>query len=1132
VRIYDRALSEAEVQGDGAAPLQTPQKAPVAAYSFDEGEGEAVQDLTGTGHTASIEGANWTDRGRYGGAMEFDREEEDFLRIAAAEDLDGSEELTVEAWVRPTANPFIASLVMKEREGSGADYSWTLDQQSSQVASGYFMQTEEGMVASGEGALPLATWTHVAVTDDGAHNRLYLNGELVDTAPAIEFDGHGEIRIGGNAAFASQWFDGRIDELRIYDRALSESEVRSDAAAPLQTPQRTPVAAYSFDEGEGSTVTDLSGGEHNGTVEGAEWARGRYGSSLKFDGEDMVTVPASEDLDLTEAFTLEVWIKPEAEGEYGHLFAKEDTAEEQTAYVITKHEDRLLAKLGFPGVEEQSPSETLEIGPWQHVAATYDGGRVRLYIDGELVGDAGVEDIRSTDGALRIGGADLWWSDEGFKGRIDEVRIYNRALTAGEIAADRLAPLRTPTTGPLAAYSFDEGEGETVEDLTGNGHTATIHDVEWTDRGRYGGALKYTATEESYVSIPASEKLDGNEEMTVEAWVRPTVTSPYYGQIAMKEREGNPAYTWSLVLHEDEPNGFFMRTEEGMVAGGEGSMPLHRWTHVAMTNDGARNRLYVNGELVDTEPGIPFDGHGEIRIGGNSIFGQYFDGRIDEVRIYDRALSEAEVQGDGAAPLQTPQKAPVAAYSFDEGEGEAVEDLTGAEHTATIEGAEWTRGKFGGALRFDGGDQLTIPASEDLNLTEAFTLEAWIKPEAEAEYGHLFAKEDASEVNAAYVITEHGSKLAAHLGVPGVQKESPSEALEVGPWQHIAATFDGGRVRLYVNSELVGTAPVAEILSTNGALRIGDSAIWGSGKGFDGRIDEVRIYDRALSADEAADINRPIFNQPFYVAAFPGEVGTTVIFPAAIDTSSFSGLPQSVAFYRYRFSVGEEPLSPWKTTYDSTFEIPTETSETAHLNVQVVAGDPAGNLSIIQSAETTIEAEGAPLNEEELNEAKEDMEEDGGPFFEEGFEESGGGEGESRRVEIPVGVCAWRADRPHKSKHAFIKNKNLINAEAEVLCSATGVTGYISIELMRVGPYGSYGVSHSLRIPVSNVKPLEETYARVQLEPCVPGTYFSLGKVKLVSPAGTRWRATKGPLLYRTFISKKPHRRVTCKEYE
>jgi hypothetical protein len=666
---------------------------PLAAYSFDEGEGTTVEDITGNGHTATIHGAKWTTKGRYGGALEYTATEESYVSIPASEELDNDEELTVEAWVRPTVtSPYYGEIAMKEREGNPA-YTWTLDLHEDEP-NGFFMRTEEGMVAGGKETMPLHRWTHVAMTNDGAHNRLYVNGELVDTEPGIPFDGHGEIRIGGNSIFG-QYFDGRIDEVRIYDRALGAAEVAGDMQAPIQTPKQAPVAAYSFDEGEGETAEDLTGEGHTGTVEGAEWARGRYGDSLKFDGEDMVTIPASEELNLTEEFTLEAWVKPEVEGEYGHLFVKEDTAEEQTAYAITKHESRLLARLGIPGVEEESPTETLELGSWQHIAATYDGDRVRLYVNGELVGDAAVAEILSTDGALRIGGADLWWSDEGFKGRIDEVRIYNRALGAGEIGGDSAAPIQTPQQGPLAAYSFDEGEGETVEDLTGNGHTATIEGADWSTRGRYGGAMQFDREEHDFLKVPAAEDLDQTEELTVEAWVRPTETS-YLGEIVMKEREGSgPDYSWTLDQQGSEAKeaaGYFMQTEEGMVAGGEGSLPLATWTHVTLTDDGAHNRLYVNGQLVDTAPAIAFDGHGDIRIGGNAVFGQWFDGRIDEVRIYDRALSQAELQSDSAAPLQTPQKAPVAAYSFDEGEGSTVEDLTGDGHDGTIEGAEWAKG--------------------------------------------------------------------------------------------------------------------------------------------------------------------------------------------------------------------------------------------------------------------------------------------------------------------------------------------------------------------------------------------------------------------------------------------------------
>jgi Concanavalin A-like lectin/glucanases superfamily len=77
-------------------------------------------------------------------------------------------------------------------------------------------------------------------------------------------------------------------------------------------------------------------------------------------------------------------------------------------------------------------------------------------------------------------------------------------------------------------------------------------------------------------------------------------------------------------------------------------LPLNPWTHVTMTYDGANIRYYQNGTLVTTTPatGNMTNGNGALRIGGNSIWGEYFTGRIDEVRVYNRALSAAEITTD------------------------------------------------------------------------------------------------------------------------------------------------------------------------------------------------------------------------------------------------------------------------------------------------------------------------------------------------------------------------------------------------------------------------------------------------------------------------------------------------------
>jgi hypothetical protein len=864
---------------------------PVSEYSFDEGEaaGAAIEDQTGE-NDGTIEGADRTTRGHFGGALEFHGIEGECASVPNSESLQLKEEFTIEAWVK--SDSLVGEpIAYKETEGY---YSYWFG-----IALGEEGHPEATIAGSLGGEwdveapdpIEAGVWTHLAVTYDGAHLRLFVDGEKVATsaAPGATLESEGPLWI-GCAPPNHETFEGRIDELHLYDRVLGQAEVAADMGTPIQTPPTGPVAEWSFDEvkteGEAETVEDRSGHGHTATVEGAESANGRYGNALRFDGEhDCVSLESDAELEPTEEFALEAWVRPEGGGLHGIVTQEDESAaegEDPFAYSLLSGDEEgegPRAWVRNPGGERgHAGGPPVPQGAWSHLAVTDDGGRLRFYVDGVLADAEPAVPLSTGEGPLAIGCIALY--GDHFEGRIDEVRVYDRAIDDAEVAADMEAPIQTPRRGPVADYSFDgvqtEGEAETVEDLSGNSHTATLHGATWTGHGRYGGALEFDAEKEAYVSIPADAGLDGSEELTVEAWVRPTDT-PYIGEIAMKEREGSGAgYSWTLDQHSSEPVGYFMQTEEGMVAGGEHSLPLHAWTHVAMTDDGAHDRLYVDGVLVETEPAVPFDGHGPIEIGGNQLFGQWFDGRIDELRIYERALSQGEINYDMEAPTQTLKASPVAEYSFDEDKGEAVEDQAG-EHDGSVEGAEWTEhGRYGGAMKFDGEAMVTIPASEDLDLTEEFTLEAWIRPEAGCEFGQIFVKEDAEEAHAAYVVSKHGSKLGAYLGVPGVEEESPSGALVIGAWQHIAVTFDGSKAKLYVDGAEAGTAPVDEILSTSGDLRIGGSHFGSNGGGFVGRIDEVRIYGRSLEEGEvAADMETPI-QTPRYgpVAAWSFDEGT------------------------------------------------------------------------------------------------------------------------------------------------------------------------------------------------------------------------------------------------------------------
>ena len=166
---------------------------------------------------------------------------------------------------------------------------------------------------------------------------------------------------------------------------------------------------------------------------------------------------------------------------------------------------------------------------------------------------------------------------------------------------------------------------------------------------------------------------------------------------------------------------------------GTRSVPVNRWSYVAVTYDGATLRLYVDGEQVSSGPSLS----GAIQapdnplwIGGNRPYGEHFDGLIDEVRVYDRALAQGEIAHDMAMPV-APASGLVAAYAFDTGSGNVAVDSSGHRAAGEIRGATWTPGRYGDALRFDGNAAVVrVRASPALNLTSAMTLSGWIRPDS------------------------------------------------------------------------------------------------------------------------------------------------------------------------------------------------------------------------------------------------------------------------------------------------------------------------------------------------------------------------------------------------------------------
>ncbi len=209
------------------------------------------------------------------------------------------------------------------------------------------------------------------------------------------------------------------------------------------------------------------------------------------------------------------------------------------------------------------------------------------------------------------------------------------------------------TSGPgglVGAYSFNEGAGTTVADASGSGNAGSIGSATWTTAGKYGNALSFNGSS-ARVTVPDSPSLRPTNAMTLEAWVFPTTVNSAWRDVIYKGADDY--YLEGTSSNSGRPviggvfGGIYSETY------GTSNLAVNVWTHLAATYDGATLRLFVNGTQVASTPrtGAIKASAGPLTFGGDPLYGQYFAGRIDDVRIYNSALTQAQVQTDMATPI-------------------------------------------------------------------------------------------------------------------------------------------------------------------------------------------------------------------------------------------------------------------------------------------------------------------------------------------------------------------------------------------------------------------------------------------------------------------------------------------------
>jgi RHS repeat-associated protein len=426
-------------------------------------------------------------------------------------------------------------------------------------------------------------------------------------------------------------------------------------------PPSSGLAGYwKFDENSGTTTADSSGNNNTGTLtSGATWATGQSNAATSFDGvDDYVQMGAQSSLVMTSTATFSAWIYPTGAGSmpiYGGVILSKEGE-----YEVVRATDGTI-QWAFantsPGWNFINTGYVAPLNQWTHVAVTYDNGVIKTYVNGTLVntysGSGSIGDVLTSQNDFRVGGRQT--TSQNFQGRIDEARVYNRALSATEVAT---LPTSAPS-GLVGYWRFDENSGTTAADSSGHNNSGTLTSGATWATGQNNAATSFDGVDD-YLQIGAQSSLVMTSTATFSAWIYPTGAGsmPIYGGVILSKegeyeivRATDGTIQWAFA--NTSPGWNF--TSTGYVA------PLNQWTHVAVTYDNGVIKTYINGTLVNTYSGSGSIGdvltsQNDFRVGGRQTTSQNFQGRIDEARVYNRALSATEVatlpSGAGAGGVQ------------------------------------------------------------------------------------------------------------------------------------------------------------------------------------------------------------------------------------------------------------------------------------------------------------------------------------------------------------------------------------------------------------------------------------------------------------------------------------------------
>lgn len=424
------------------------------------------------------------------------------------------------------------------------------------------------------------------------------------------------------------------------------------------------------------------------------------GAALHFDGiDDRVSMPNQPVSNLTN-FTLEAWVNT-SDNNAQAIYSEGNSSDDNPMFSLIKMPNtsgfEIVLRNEFgTGLVVSSTTGYVPLNTWTHVVFTRTSATTAsLYINGVntdsfIFADPGniIVNVANIGVRQRVN------FDGFFSGSIDEVRVWNRTLALAEIANNMNCELGASQTGLLGYYKFNQGIDNadnsattTLTDTSGNTNTGTLYDFTLT-----GATSNWVAsggvTTGSQCTTASSLNFDGIDDkvvigntmntilaslntITVEAWVNPTNTT-FNGVIIGNYHNSTNTEMQFLLRRDFDTFTFWVNDGTGfkVVDSGLASVTINSWQHVAGVWDGSSLYIYVDGVLKGITTGVTGSSfastNNSIAIGSNS-YPEHFTGSIDEVRIWNRALNQCEIENNINGELLAGQTGLLAYYQFNQG---------------------------------------------------------------------------------------------------------------------------------------------------------------------------------------------------------------------------------------------------------------------------------------------------------------------------------------------------------------------------------------------------------------------------------------------------------------------------------